>query len=87
MKTTRTNIAKKIKGTAGRIFSVKFEKADGTIRDMNCRTGVHKNLKGGAKKSHPSHLISVYDIKNSGYRYVNVGTIKEAKIDGKAYTV
>lgn len=31
----------------GQIFSVIFEKADGTLRKMQCRQGVLKYLKGG----------------------------------------
>lgn len=70
----------------GRIFSARFIKADGTSRTINCRVGVKKFLKG-AGKSHPKHLLNVYDMNNKGYRYVNLDTLESAQIDGKQYFI
>ena len=33
--------------TKGKFFTVEFVKKDGTLRKMNCRLGVAKDLKGG----------------------------------------
>jgi len=68
----------------GRIFSARFTKADGTKRTINCRVGVKKYLKG-AGKTHPQHLLNVYDMHNKGYRYVNLDTLESATIDRKQY--
>ncbi|MDC1406685.1 hypothetical protein N8314_03970 [Akkermansiaceae bacterium] len=38
-----------IEDSNGRMITVVFEKADGTLRTMNGRTGVKKHLKGGTK--------------------------------------
>lgn len=38
-----------IDNSNGRMVTVVFEKADGTLRTMNGRTGVKKHLKGGTK--------------------------------------
>ena len=70
----------------GRIFSVRFKKIDGTMRDINCRVGVKKYLKG-VGRNHPKGLLNVYDMQQEGYRYVNLNTIESAQIDGKKYTV
>lgn len=53
----------------GKIFSVKFVKGNGTIREMNCRRNVKKHLVGGPTK-YPAKqgAIGVYDIQAKGYR-------------------
>ena len=38
------NIQQEIDKTNGKFFSAVFEKSDGTIRKMLCRTGVHKGF-------------------------------------------
>ena len=44
--------------SSGKIFSANFTKADGTLRTMNCRVGVQKNLKGvGIKPTTLSYSI------------------------------
>ena len=87
MKTVaRTTLIRKIKATKGKIFSVRFVKKDGCVRDMNCRLGVKKHLTGtGRSKGHLPHLINVYDLQVQGYRYVNKNTIQSAVIGGTAY--
>lgn len=52
----------------GRFFHVTFQKQDGTTREMNCRMGVHKHLKGGeSTTAHIPMIQGVYDLAN-GYR-------------------
>jgi hypothetical protein len=71
--------------TAGNhIFSVKFVKKDGSIRDLTCRFGVHTPLKGGGESttSHKNNLMTVWDVQARGYRCVNLDTVISAKIDG-----
>lgn len=48
----------------GQIFSVVFEKADGTLRRMTCKQGVEKYLKGGdaTYKSNPDN-VGVFDLQ------------------------
>jgi hypothetical protein len=70
-----------ISKTNGRFFSVVFEKKDGTLRKMVCRTGVKKHLKGGTLKHNPAefgHCI-VWDVQKKAYRTINMNTVLELK--------
>lgn len=71
----------------GKIFTVRFIKKDGTVRAMNCRTGVTSKLKGGELAYDPSAkgLKVVYDIKANDYRMVNINTVYELVIQGKRF--
>ena len=75
-----------IQQTNGRIFSIKFiKRSDGSIREMVCRTGVTSHIKGTGKprdwKKHD--LISVFDMKEQGYRSIPIEGIFEVKIQGE----
>ena len=59
-----------INQTKGKFFTIDYKKADGTTRKMLARTGVRKGLVGTGRST-PSHLISVYDVANKGYRSIN----------------
>jgi hypothetical protein len=79
----------KIKELAGsQIFSVKFIKKDGTVREMVCRLGVKKHLKGGelAYDAKGMGYLPVFDMQKEEYRMVNTNTILEIKINGVVYT-
>jgi hypothetical protein len=78
-----------IKDTKGKFFTATFTKKDGTERVMNARLGVKAYLKGGDLPYNPDEkgLIPVYDMKNSGYRMVNINTIKKLKIGNNEYNV
>ena len=58
------------------VVLVRFKKADGSIRDMQCTLmedyiGVvsHSNTSG------PEHLITVWDIENEGWRSFKVDSV------------
>ena len=71
-----------IQKSKGRFFSVTFEKKDGSLRKMVCRTGVKKRLKGGTLKHNPAefgHAI-VYDVQKKGYRTINMNTVKDISL-------
>jgi hypothetical protein len=72
-----------------KIFSVIFEKKDKTLREMVCRLGVKKHLKGGEKKYDTDALnyLTVYDMQAEGYRTINVNTLKQIKVDGVVYDI
>ena len=78
-----------IKNTNGKIFSATFTKKDGSEREMNCRTGVSKHLKGGQLKfdAKAKGLFSVYDLQVKNYRFINTKTVSKLKIDGTTYEV
>lgn len=71
-----------IEESNGKILTVVFTKKDGTERVLNGRLGVTKYLKGGVSKTGDQY-ITIFDLKNGGYRSVNKETIKEVRINKK----
>ena len=68
-------MVKMIKSTKGKWFSCTFIKKDGSIRNMNCRVGVHKGVKGVGRKFSTPNLVTVFDAKAKEYRMINVDTM------------
>jgi len=82
------NLMNEIKETIGtKIFSVAFVKKDGTLREMTCRLGVTKHLKGGELKYNASEVgnLIVFDMQKKAYRTINFNTIKRIKVNGNDY--
>ena len=72
----------------GKIFGATFKKKDGSIRNINCRTGVSKHLKGGKRTTYGySNLLCVYDVQNKGYRYINLDTLSTIRANKEEYHV
>lgn len=73
----------------GRIFSAVFVKVNGEERKMVCRTGVHKDLKGGVNpaqaQQHP--YLTVWDVQKGGYRMLNPATMRTLRLNGQDYEV
>ena len=69
------------------IFSAVFVKKNGERREMLCRLGVKKHLKGGslAYDAKGRNLLPVFDMQKEAYRMINVNTLLELKINGKKY--
>lgn len=78
-----------IKRQNNAIFSVQFQKKDGTIRDMVARLNVKAHLKGGTLKYDPSKLgyITAFDMQKEQYRTINSNTLISLKADGTKYEV
>ena len=78
-----------VKHNNGQIFTVKFIKKDGTIRDMNARLGVTKHLKGGELAFNPAdyNLIAAFDMQKKAYRMISIDTLCEIKVDGQTFEV
>ena len=75
----------KIKKLVGnKIFTVVFEKKDGTLRKLNGRLKVTKHLKGGRKSydDNDFNYITVYDVHKRGYRTVDCDKITSLKFGG-----
>ncbi len=68
--------------TDGRFMTVTFKKKDGSIRTINCRTGVKKHLKGGERTTDPNQYLIVWSMKDQGYRNINKETIERIVFDG-----
>jgi hypothetical protein len=69
------------------IFSVMFQKADGTLRTMVCRVGVRKYLHGGTSTHKGTNNLTVYDMHKRGYRVVPCDRLISYKVKGTVYTV
>lgn len=78
-----------LKETNGKFVSVEFVKKDGSVRHLTGRFGVTKHLKGGVNKTVEScnSYMTIYDTQNSGYRTINLETIKKVKFGGEVYEV
>jgi hypothetical protein len=61
------------------IFTIEFVKVDGSVRVMNCRRGVKAHLNPTPTRQKPvmdEKYVTVYDMKNRGYRHINKETTK-----------
>ena len=74
-----------ILATNGKIFSVEFTKKDGTIREMHCRLGVKKHLKGGKRLNPNKDHIIVWDIQKKGYRTIDTNKLSRFTFGGKTW--
>ena len=71
--------------TGGTFFSVKFVKrTTGELREMVCRTGVKKGVKGVGLPFNPKEkdLLVVWDVRKRAFRMVSLEGVKELKIRG-----
>ena len=73
---------------SGRIFSITFEKADGTVKTINARLGVHKHLNGKGMRYVPENynLMVLWSMTDKGYRAVKRDKIKSIKSNGVLYS-
>jgi hypothetical protein len=85
----RSELKEFIQDTEGHIFTATFIKKDNTIRTMNCRKGVHKNLKGGVNNAALSNtnLSIVYDMQIGEYRMINLATVLYIKYQKQLFTI
>lgn len=92
MKVTKITLSQAIQliyQTKGKIFSAEFVKKDGTYRQMTCRLGVKKDLKGKGLAYDPYKydLIGVFEMPASKYKMINLKTLESLKIKGVTYEV
>lgn len=80
--------------TGGRIFSAYFQKTDGSMREMTCRRGVTRHLRGGSLPYDPKPrlLLPVFEMSAdregaANYRQVNVGSLVSFNIGGETFVV
>jgi len=85
----KVNIANEVRKIAdeGKFFKVTFIKKDGTVREMTCRSKVHKYVKGTGKPISDGR-ISLYEMAADGegadkYRSMWPSTIKRLKCGDK----
>lgn len=69
----KKSVAQLIRETGGRFFRVSFVKrTNGERREMLCRIGVTKHLRGGDRAYEPSehNLATVFDVQKKAYRSI-----------------
>jgi len=80
-----------IMNTKGNIFGVQFVKKDKSLRDMVCRLGVKKYLKGGKNTCAAySEYVTVFEmvgVEEVKYRNINIKTMLTLKVSGKVYVI
>jgi len=72
------------------IFSVHFEKKDGSERKMNCRRGVYKHLVQNPSKNKaasPDNIVTVFEMSKKQYRSFDVNRVKEIRAARKIFVV
>ena len=86
---SRDTAKKYIYKTNGKIFSAVFTKKNGEKRQMVCRQGVAKYVKGVGLKFKPEErdLIGVFDMHKKAYRFINAKTLEQIKIKGIKYNI
>ena len=75
---------------SGRVFGVTFiKRTNGEVRDMNCRGGVKKHLRGGEQAYDPKthRLVTVFDMVKGDYRNINLDTIIRITVDGTTFRI
>lgn len=94
----KNRVRKLIESTKGKFFRVIFTKrTNGELREMDCRTGVAKFVKGKEGKGkmyepQDKDLICVWDLRayepngDTGYRSINLRTVKEVHFAGQVHT-
>lgn len=82
----REELSEIIQRQNGKFFTVAFQKIDGSPRKMNARTGVKKYSNGGKQKG-GDNLVNVYDVKNKGYRFINLATTMVLNAEKKTYVI
>jgi hypothetical protein len=78
-----------LKNSKGKIMTVVYRKKDGSIRTINTRTGVKKNITGGGLKYNPDEhgYVILWDLRKQAYRTVNLNTVTALKGGGKVYAI
>ena len=75
-----------IEATGDKIFTITFEKKDGSVRVLNGRRGVRKNLKG-TNPVKKEGVVTVFDMQIDDYRSVSLSRVIEAKARGAKLVV
>lgn len=74
----------------GKFFTVGFHKrGNGEYREINCRGGVHKGLRGGSLPYNPDehNLVIVYDVQHDHHKTIPIDSVIIVRANGKEYRV
>lgn len=77
-----------VRSSSGRIMNITFTKADGSLREMRCRTGVKKGVKGtGRRPGLHTATIPVFDMEKEAWRSFNLDRVHTVSMDKKKFIV
>lgn len=69
----------------GTMVGLTFRKKDGTVRRLNGRLGVSRYCRGRSDSNDTAKLVTLYDVKNEGYRMVSLASLTEVRMRGTFY--
>lgn len=78
----RNVIKQLLKDSAGRIFTVRFRKVDGSLRTLNGRLGVHCKTGKPSSTAHIPKYLTVFDMQKRSFRTVNLDTVDRVRTSG-----
>jgi len=80
---------KEFVGDNGKLFSVKFIKKNGTVRNMVARLGVKSQLKGKSMLYNPETLnnVIVFSMQDRAYRTINIDRLIKVKAFGEVIEI
>lgn len=87
---SKRDAVQKIVSTKGKVFSARFiKRTNGEVRNINCRLGVTKHLKGGELKYKPAskNLVGVFDMQGGEYRMIDIDGLLEIQVEGEGFAV
>ena len=78
-----------LKNSKGKIMTIAYRKKDGTLRTINTRTGVKKDITGKGLTYNPDEYgyVILWDLNKKAYRTVNVNTVTTLKGGGEIYKI
>lgn len=85
----RENLKDFINNNKGKVMTIVFRKKDGTIRTLNTRTGVRRNITGRGLSYDPEKYgyLILWDLQKNGYRTVTLDTIEQVRANRQVYPV
>jgi hypothetical protein len=78
-----------LKNSKGKIMTIAYRKKDGTLRTINTRTGVKKDITGKGLTYNPDDYgyVILWDLNKKAYRTVNLNTVTTLKGGGEIYKI
>jgi hypothetical protein len=78
-----------LKNSKGKIMTIAYRKKDGSLRTINTRTGVKKDITGKGLTYNPDEYgyVILWDLNKKAYRTVNVNTVTTLKGGGEIYKI
>jgi hypothetical protein len=78
-----------LKNSKGKIMTIAYRKKDGSLRTINTRTGVKKDITGKGLTYNPDEYgyVILWDLNKKAYRTFNVNTVTTLKGGGEIYKI